>query len=93
MIRELGERAELGPAMTLPGATELLAAGSAALSRSVRIFDLSAVAEVDSSALAVLFGWVREARRLNKPIQVVNPPKELLSLAEVYGVSDLLPLA
>lgn len=92
MLREQGEHVAVEAAMTLPVATALLEAGNAALSRSARMFDLSGVAEVDSSGLAVVFGWVREARRLNASIRVVNPPKELLSLAEVYGVGDLLPL-
>jgi len=93
MIKEAGNRAEIDGAMTLPGATALLTQGIALISRSTDTFDLAAVAEVDSSALAVLFGWVREAKRQGKSIKVSNPTKDLLSLAEVYGVSDLLPLA
>lgn len=93
MIREEGDRAAVEAAMTLPGATALLAAGNAALSRTARVFDLGSVPEVDSSGLAVVFGWVREARRRNATIRVVNPPEELLSLAALYGVSDLLPLS
>ena len=93
MIKEAGNRAEIDGAMTLPGATAMLAQGIALISRSTDTFDLAAVAEVDSSALAVLFGWVREAKRQGKSIKVTNPTKDLLSLAEVYGVSDLLPLA
>ena len=93
MLRESGDRAEVSGAMNLAGATTLLADGVAAISRSVRVFDLAQVAEVDSSSLAVLFGWLREAGRQGKSIQIVNPPKDMLSLAELYGVSDLLPLA
>ena len=93
MIKEAGNCAEVDGAMTLPGATALLAEGVALISRTTDTFDLGAVAEVDSSGLAVLFGWVREAKRQGKSIKVSNPPKDLLSLAEVYGVSDLLPLA
>ena len=92
MIKETGNSAEVDGAMTLPGATALLAEGVALISRTTDTFDLAAVAEVDSSGLAVLFGWVREAKRQGKTIKVSNPPKDLLSLAEVYGVSDLLPL-
>ena len=93
MIKQAGNLAEVDGAMTLPGATALLAEGVTLISRTTKIFDLAAVAEVDSSALAVLFGWMREAQRLGKSIQVSNPPQDLLSLAEVYGVSELLPLA
>ena len=52
---------------------------------------LLAVTEMDSSCLAVIFGWVRAARKAGKTVQLLNPPRNLLSLAEVYGVSDLLP--
>ena len=79
-----------GP-MTLLTATVLLAEGVAALAGSVKGFDLSAVSDVDSSGLAVVFGWLREAKRLDKTVSIVNLPGNLTSLAEVYGVSDLLP--
>jgi ABC-type transporter Mla MlaB component len=42
--------------------------------------------------LTVIFGWVRAAQRLGKPISISNPPQNLLSLARLYGVTELLPL-
>jgi phospholipid transport system transporter-binding protein len=81
-------------AMTLANAATLLAEGNQALAGAeVTGFDLVAVKEVDSSGLAVVFGWLREAQRLGKTVSVVNLPQSLSSLAEVYGVSDLLPRA
>jgi phospholipid transport system transporter-binding protein len=41
----------------------------------------------------VLFGWLRAAKDQGKTIRVANPPKNLLSLAEVYGVADMIPNA
>ena len=38
-------------------------------------------------------GAVTLPHGLGKTIRVANPPKNLLSLAEVYGVADLLPSA
>ena len=93
MINEVGGRAAVDGAMTLPGATALLAEGISLIAGSTSIFDLAAVSDVDSSGLAVVFGWLREAKRQGKSIQVTNAPKDLLSLAEVYGVGELLPLA
>jgi phospholipid transport system transporter-binding protein len=93
MISQNGSCAAISGAMTLTGATALLAEGNALISATTDAFDLAGVSEVDSSGLAVLFGWVREAKRLGRTITVRNPPTDLLSLAEVYGVSDLLPLA
>lgn len=92
MIHAAGNRVEVSGAMTLPGATELLAQGSAALAEAETLFDLAAVTDVDSSSIAVIFGWLRAAREQGKAIRITHAPKELLSLADVYGVTELLPL-
>ena len=84
---------EVSGAMTLPGASALLAEGNAALLEGETLFDLARVTEVDSSSIAVIFGWLREASRQGKTLRIQHPPQEMLSLAEVYGVSELLPLA
>ncbi len=93
MIRASDGRLEVSGAMTLPVAAKLLAEGIAALADSETVLDLAAVKDLDSSSIAVIFGWQREAQRLGKTIRIVHPPKEMLVLAEVYGVSELLPLA
>jgi len=93
MIRDLGDRVEVSGTMTLPDATELFEAGNAILTRPDVVFDLKAVSHIDSSGLAVLFGWERTALRSGNKIRIANPPKTLISLADMYGVSDLLPLA
>ncbi len=93
MISVAGERLAVSGALTLANARELLETGSAKLTRPENIFDLAAVEEVDSSGLTVVFGWVRAAARLGQRVKIANPPQDLLSLAELYGVSDLIPLA
>jgi len=91
-MRDLGDRIEVTGAMTLPVAAGLLAEGSALLNRPDNVFDLAGVTDVDSSGLAVVFGWQRAAKRVGKAIRIANPPQNLSSLAAVYGVSELLPL-
>lgn len=93
MIRVVADRIEVDGAMTLPAATALLAEGSALLGRDRAVVDLAAVTDVDSSGLAVLFGWQRTARQQGRSLHIVNLPANLVSLAEVYGVTDLLPSA
>lgn len=93
MIQLKAGHAAVSGAMTLATAKALLEEGSALMSGDLKAFDLSAVNDVDSSALAVLFGWLREAQRLGKTIRIEHLPASLSSLAEVYGVSDLLPVA
>jgi phospholipid transport system transporter-binding protein len=52
--------------------------------------DFAAITEVDSSAVALLLEWRREAARRGKTLQFVNLPANLLALADLYGVTGLL---
>jgi phospholipid transport system transporter-binding protein len=60
-------------------------------SAGARIYDYSSVEEIDSSALAVLFGWLRAARERGVTLRVAALPESMHSLAALYGVSELLP--
>lgn len=93
MIRDTGDRLEVCGAMTLAGATTLLAQGTAALKPGMTFFDLKAVEVVDSSALAVIFGWLRAAKQQGKQLTLLHAPQDLQSLAALYGVTELLPLS
>ncbi len=52
--------------------------------------DLSDVTEVDSTAVSLLLKWRREALRLNKRLRYINLPQNLLSLASLYDVEELI---
>lgn len=84
-------RLAIAGSMTMTTARGLLEQGVAALASGDPLFDLSGVDEADSAGLAVLFGWQRAATAQGKPLRVANLPASLVSLADVYGVSDLLP--
>lgn len=87
-------RVEIDGALTLDTATAALASGRAALAGHVAaVLDLSKVEQVDSAGLAIIFAWLRDAQTSKRQLKLSNPPQQLLSLAEVYGVSELLPLA
>ncbi|MFA7268241.1 MAG: STAS domain-containing protein [Sterolibacterium sp.] len=92
MIRVAGNRVEVSGAMTLPNAAALLAEGGAALVNPETLFDLATVTDVDSSCIAVIFGWLRKAQQQDRAICILHPPQDLLSLAALYGVTELLPL-
>lgn len=74
-------------------APALLAEGRALLGGDITVIDLAAVTEADSSALALLFAWLRDAHAAGRPLALRNPPTGLASLASVYGVDEFLPLA
>jgi phospholipid transport system transporter-binding protein len=54
--------------------------------------DLSRVTEVDSSAVALLLQWTREAASSGREIKLVGVPPSLTTLADLYGVRTLLNL-
>jgi phospholipid transport system transporter-binding protein len=89
-------RVEIDGSLTLDGAKAVLEEGRAALTRlpaGDAVFDLGKVSAVDSAALAVVFAWLRDAHSAQRGLSFASVPKQLVSLAAVYGVSDLLPLA
>lgn len=76
---------------TLPRVLEESRAYSARPDLPERLaIDFSAITEVDSSAVALLLEWRREAARRGKGLYFVNLPANLLSLAELYGVTGLI---
>lgn len=80
-----------GP-LTLIEVGRYLDEGRNRLARGDLRVDLEAVTEADSAALALLFDWCRAARRAGTTLVVTGIPAGMASLADLYGVSDLLPL-
>ncbi len=93
MIARQADVLQVTVPMTIAGASKLLAAGCAEIKAPAQMIDLTAVAEADSSALAVMLGWQRAAASSQASVQFVNVPAGIRALADLYGVDDLLPLA
>ena len=95
MIEKRGDGLRVSGQMLIAGATSLLESGRRLLTSGGGdvVFDLSDVEETDSSALSVIFGWLRTAKSLGVRVRIVNPPASMISLAALYGVSESLPLA
>ena len=56
-------------------------------------FDLSQLERSDSSGLALLVEWYREAEVQNKKITFFNLPTQMYDIARISGLNDVLPLA
>ncbi|MDH5534062.1 MAG: STAS domain-containing protein [Betaproteobacteria bacterium] len=54
------------------------------------VVDLGGVTEVDSSAVSLLLEWRRAALRDKRKLEFANLPDNLKSLAQLYGVTELL---
>lgn len=52
--------------------------------------DLVNVTDIDSSAVALLLHWRREAARLGKALRYVHMPQNLTTLATLYGVDEMI---
>ena len=52
--------------------------------------DLANVTDIDSSAVALLLHWRRAAARLEKALRYVHLPQNLVTLAQLYGVDDMI---
>ncbi|MDR0775701.1 MAG: STAS domain-containing protein [Azonexus sp.] len=93
MIERDGERLLVKAPLLMANARGLLDAGRAALRPGEQVFDFSQVDEADSSALVVMLGWLRSAPSAQASIRFAHIPAGVLSLAELYGVTELLPRA
>ncbi len=91
MIRRDGERLYLSGPVTLANVAVLLQQAHAALADGVRAVDLGEVTELDSSLLALLLSCVREAQGGGRALSFSRLPQDLVTLAQLYGVAQLLP--
>ncbi len=80
-------------AVTMACATALVARGRELARAGDLVVDFSAVDECDSSALALLFDWMRAAQAAGHRVSTRALPPTLASLAALYGVSGLIPAA
>jgi phospholipid transport system transporter-binding protein len=78
-------------ALTVDNAASLLNELKPHLERGIQTLDLSAVEKVDSAALALIFGSLRQSRAAGHELRLAGLSANILTLAELYGVAELLP--
>lgn len=93
MIAREGERMLVSGAVTLAGVAALLEQGRAQIRAGAGVVDLAGVTELDSSALAMLLAWQREAGSRNRVLAFTGLPEGLTAIARLYGVDGLLAAA
>ncbi len=91
MITREGDRLMVQGRLTIATVPALFETGLQHLSSKNFLVDFSGIEAVDSSAVSLLMGWTRAAKRNQHELRVTGLPADLLSLARLYGVSDLLP--
>ena len=90
MIAEREGQLFISGALNQQTAASLLSAGEPLVALADRVVNLSGVSAVDSSAVAVLLGWMRAARAAGKALSIVEAPAAFVSLVSLYGVTPIL---
>ena len=76
--------------LTMDCVANVLAASSEAPLPATGIVDLERVEAVDSAGVALLLAWKRRAAAEGKPMTFAHIPPSMASLAQLYGVDELL---
>lgn len=90
MIRRDGDTCSVEGPLTLSSITAALAESEPMMTGPSLTVDLAAVTDVDSAAVSLLLEWRRMAQARGFPLRYVNLPKNLNSLAELYGVREII---
>ena len=93
MIRREGRRIVISGPVTLANVAAVLEEGRRHLEEGVRTVDLAEVTEMDSSLLALMLAWLREAKSGSRELAFANPPESLRTIARLYGVDGLFPVS
>ena len=88
MLTREGDTLKIAGPMNIDSVAALLAQ-SAGMLNGAKLVDLSGVTEADSSAVSLLLEWRRQTK--DGALRFANLPPALKSLAELYGVADLIP--
>jgi len=89
-MRREGQTLLLENDLTLEHASRLLTQGSDEIANGARVVDFAHAGKVDSSALSLMLAWRRRALAAGRTIEFRNVPDSLISLANLYGVGELI---
>jgi phospholipid transport system transporter-binding protein len=89
-LQLVGDRWSVAGQMTMDSAAELLLASRSLAMPPTGVVDLKHVGRVDSAGVSVLLAWKRRAAVEGVPLQFAGTPQGIMSLAELYGVEEML---
>jgi len=84
-------RCRIGGAVTVDSVGGLLRELQPHIANGLATLDFSEVDSVDSAALALVFSAMRQARQAGHTLACTGFPESFTTLAELYGVAELLP--
>ena len=90
LFTQQGNKLSIHSAITVDTVATLLGEVQPLLKNPLEI-DLGKVPEVDSSAISLMFEWLRLAKKNSAALSYSNLPDSLTSLAALYGVLEMIP--
>ena len=78
-------------AVTVDSTGGLLRVLQPQLAQGVDTLDFTGVESIDSAALALIFSVMRQVQQTGRTLTCIGLPDTFTTLAELYGVSELLP--
>jgi phospholipid transport system transporter-binding protein len=84
-------RCSIAGAVTVDSVGGLLRELQPQLAKGIDTLDFSGVETADSAALALVFSAMRQARQAGRTLACTGLPASFTTLAELYGVAELLP--
>jgi phospholipid transport system transporter-binding protein len=76
--------------ITMADAGQALREGLASIAQGATLIDLSSLTRFDSSAVSAVLAWKRAGSALGRPVQIAGMPEGLLSLAQLYGLHEIM---
>jgi len=92
LIVSAGNVLQVSGDVTMSSVGTLFATSIKLQSGAEMVVDMAGLQRVDSSAVSLMLAWLREAQRKQVVLRFDNVPDNLLSLAKLYGVAELLSL-
>jgi len=89
-LQAVGDHWAVSGAITMDSVVDLLAASASLAMPPGGVVDLEHIDRVDSAGVALLLDWKRRAAAEGMPLQFSGVPQNMMSLALLYGVEDML---
>ena len=90
VVRREGGELSVEGSITIDNVVSVVANGVALFDGEDVIIDLGRVTEADSAAVSLMLEWRREAARHHRQVRFLNMSRNLQSLVQLYGVSELM---
>ena len=89
-IAQIDHRWNLSGDVVIATVSAILAA-SKSLNMAVNTtIDFAKVKDIDTATISLILEWQRRAKKENQTLKLENLPANLLSLAQLYGVAELI---